>query len=213
MLSDYCHFVGSPSPFLGCWGGAMGVSEWCLRCLGVFGVFGGCLRGSTSWDCPHPPLPSLLYLSIYMGMVGIWLCHIPTLYHYDRFPPVGIRLVGTCWVTFIIIMIRQSEYFLGQGRPQAALRHLDEALMQQPESTQVTSFPSYFIQAPRCHLSPATHVSHLMISLEGACDPQQLSAGIWFYLNLFYFIQAPMLWFYPRCLWPAASVNWHFILS
>ena len=22
-------------------------------------------------------------------MVGIWLCHIPTLHHYDRFPPGG----------------------------------------------------------------------------------------------------------------------------
>ena len=26
---------------------------------------------------------------IYMCMVGIWLCHIPTLYHYVRFPPGG----------------------------------------------------------------------------------------------------------------------------
>ena len=89
-----------------------------------------------------------------------------------------IMIIITTTITIIIIIIRQSEYFLGQGRPQAALRHLDEALMQQPESTQVTSFPSYFIQAPRCHLAPATHVSHLMISLEGACDPQQVSAGI-----------------------------------
>ena len=24
-----------------------------------------------------------------MGMVGIWLCHIPTLHHYDIFPPGG----------------------------------------------------------------------------------------------------------------------------
>ena len=24
-----------------------------------------------------------------MCMVGIWLCHIPTLHHYDRFPPGG----------------------------------------------------------------------------------------------------------------------------
>ena len=24
-----------------------------------------------------------------MCMVGIWLCHIPTIYHYVRFPPGG----------------------------------------------------------------------------------------------------------------------------
>ena len=26
---------------------------------------------------------------LYMCLVGIWLCHIPTLYHYVRFPPGG----------------------------------------------------------------------------------------------------------------------------
>ena len=46
------------------------------------GVFGGCLRDV--WG-----VPSSVYLSLYMDMVRISLCHIPTLYHYDRYPPGG----------------------------------------------------------------------------------------------------------------------------
>ena len=36
-----------------------------------------------------------------------------------------------------VLLFRQSEYFLGQGRSQAALMHLEEARAQEPESTQV----------------------------------------------------------------------------
>ena len=36
-----------------------------------------------------------------------------------------------------MLLFRQSEYFLGQGRSQAALMHLEEARAQEPESTQV----------------------------------------------------------------------------
>ena len=36
-----------------------------------------------------------------------------------------------------VLLLRQSEYFLGQGQSQAALMHLEEARAQEPESTQV----------------------------------------------------------------------------
>ena len=36
-----------------------------------------------------------------------------------------------------MLLLRQSEYFLGQGQSQAALMHLEEARAQEPESTQV----------------------------------------------------------------------------
>ena len=35
------------------------------------------------------PFHSPWYSSLSMCMVGIWLCHIPTLHHHDRFPPGG----------------------------------------------------------------------------------------------------------------------------
>ena len=62
----------------------------------------GCLEGAwgvplVSSDHTHHP-PSSLYLSLYMGMVGIWLCHIPTLHHYDIFPPGGNMTGGNMLV-------------------------------------------------------------------------------------------------------------------
>ena len=36
--------------------------------------------------CCYQVFPQTL---IYMCMVGIWLCHIPTLNHYVTFPPGG----------------------------------------------------------------------------------------------------------------------------
>ena len=45
-------------------------------------------------------MDSYVYTSIiYTYMVGMWLCHIPTLHHYDMFPPGenmtgGNKLVG-----------------------------------------------------------------------------------------------------------------------
>ena len=51
-------------------------------------------------------------------IVGMWLCHIPTLHQYDRFPP-GIWLVGICLVTIshhrhiiIITIALLSSWFM-----------------------------------------------------------------------------------------------------
>ena len=42
-----------------------------------------------------------------MCMVGIWLCHIPTLHHYDRFPPGGNMTGGNLLVGHDIQVVQR----------------------------------------------------------------------------------------------------------
>ena len=123
----------------------------------------------------------------------------------------------------ITILSRQSEYFLSQGRPHAALDHLDEALRQRPDCLQVNSGHScsgvwnqknmtwsvsvpWYSQSFCSRLKYNTNQSTLICWLTWA---HFLSSLFWWINSIGYLISisSTSIRKFPRSLWSVASVT------